>query len=158
MVKLDVDMLPTVPDAPPEAGPDRALDPAPPDADPPATPLPGAGCPACGDVAVGEAAVGGEDVARPTETAITAHTSAATTIHLPMRFDSNRLTRALCACSARVTDADRCGDGVGGGGGAAAALSDLPATGGSDVALDAGWAGTVSWGFVGSRSFMVALR
>jgi hypothetical protein len=26
-VKLDVDMLPTVPDAPPEAGPDRALDP-----------------------------------------------------------------------------------------------------------------------------------
>jgi hypothetical protein len=27
MVKLDVDMLPTVPDAPPEAGPDRALDP-----------------------------------------------------------------------------------------------------------------------------------
>ena len=34
MVKLDVDTLPTVPDAPPEAGPDRALDP----------PLPG--CPA----------------------------------------------------------------------------------------------------------------
>jgi hypothetical protein len=29
MVKLDVDMLPTVPDAPPEAGPDRALDPPP---------------------------------------------------------------------------------------------------------------------------------
>jgi len=26
-VKLDVDTLPTVPDAPPEAGPDRALDP-----------------------------------------------------------------------------------------------------------------------------------
>ena len=33
-MKLDVDTLPTVPDAPPEAGPDRALDP----------PLPG--CPA----------------------------------------------------------------------------------------------------------------
>jgi hypothetical protein len=31
MVKLDVDTLPTVPDAPPEAGPDRALDPPPPD-------------------------------------------------------------------------------------------------------------------------------
>jgi hypothetical protein len=30
-VKLDVDTLPTVPDAPPEAGPDRALDPLPPD-------------------------------------------------------------------------------------------------------------------------------
>jgi hypothetical protein len=27
MVKLDVDTLPTVPDAPPAAGPDRALDP-----------------------------------------------------------------------------------------------------------------------------------
>jgi hypothetical protein len=42
-VKLDVDTLPTVPDAPPEAGPDRALDP-PPDPRPPAKPLPG--CPA----------------------------------------------------------------------------------------------------------------
>jgi len=30
-VKLDVDTLPTVPDAPPEAGPDRALDRPPPD-------------------------------------------------------------------------------------------------------------------------------
>ena len=30
-MKLDVDTLPTVPDAPPEAGPDRALDPPPPD-------------------------------------------------------------------------------------------------------------------------------
>jgi hypothetical protein len=29
MVKPDVDTLPTVPDAPPEAGPDRALDPPP---------------------------------------------------------------------------------------------------------------------------------
>jgi hypothetical protein len=31
-VKLDVDMLSTVPDAPPAAGPDRALDPRPPSA------------------------------------------------------------------------------------------------------------------------------
>jgi hypothetical protein len=30
IVKLDVDTLATVPDAPPEAGPDRALDPPPP--------------------------------------------------------------------------------------------------------------------------------
>jgi hypothetical protein len=30
MVKPDVDTLPTVPAAPPEAGPDRALDPPPP--------------------------------------------------------------------------------------------------------------------------------
>jgi hypothetical protein len=34
MVKLDVDTLPTVPDAPPAAGPDRALDPPPPDPGP----------------------------------------------------------------------------------------------------------------------------
>jgi hypothetical protein len=39
IVKLDVDTLPTVPVAPPEAGPDRALDPPPPDPRPPATPL-----------------------------------------------------------------------------------------------------------------------
>jgi hypothetical protein len=31
IVKPDVDMLATVPDAPPAAGPDRALDPPPPD-------------------------------------------------------------------------------------------------------------------------------
>jgi hypothetical protein len=43
-VKLDVDTLPTVPDAPPEAGPDRALDP------PPAKPLPGCLAVAEGDV------------------------------------------------------------------------------------------------------------
>jgi hypothetical protein len=34
MVKLDVDTLPTVPAAPPAAGPDRALDPPPPDPGP----------------------------------------------------------------------------------------------------------------------------
>jgi hypothetical protein len=34
MVKLAVDTLSTVPDAPPAAGPDRALDPAPPVAAP----------------------------------------------------------------------------------------------------------------------------
>jgi hypothetical protein len=34
-VKLDVDRLSTVPDAPPAAGPDRALDPPPPDPRPP---------------------------------------------------------------------------------------------------------------------------
>ncbi len=39
-MKLDVDTLPTVPDAPPEAGPDRALDPPPP------------GCPAVAELEV----------------------------------------------------------------------------------------------------------
>ncbi|GHO60363.1 hypothetical protein KSB_88380 [Ktedonobacter robiniae] len=42
IVKLDVDTLPTVPVAPPEAGPDLALDPPPPGPRPPAKP----GCPA----------------------------------------------------------------------------------------------------------------
>jgi len=35
MVNFAVDTLPTVPDAPPAAGPDRALDPPPPDPPPP---------------------------------------------------------------------------------------------------------------------------
>ncbi len=39
MLKLDVDASATVPDAPPEAGPDRALDPPPPARGPPAKPL-----------------------------------------------------------------------------------------------------------------------
>jgi hypothetical protein len=39
MVKPDADTLATVPDAPPAAGPDRALDPPPPDPGPPAKPL-----------------------------------------------------------------------------------------------------------------------
>jgi hypothetical protein len=44
MVKPDVDPLPTVPDAPPAAGPDRALDPPPPDPGLPEKPLPAAWC------------------------------------------------------------------------------------------------------------------
>jgi hypothetical protein len=42
-VKPEVDRLPTVPEDPPAAGPDRALDPPPPDPGPPAAePLPAA--------------------------------------------------------------------------------------------------------------------
>jgi hypothetical protein len=41
MVKLDVDTLSTVPDDPPAAGPDRALDPPPPDPGPLAAALDG---------------------------------------------------------------------------------------------------------------------
>jgi hypothetical protein len=53
MVKPDADTLFTVPDDPPAAGPDRALDPPPPDSGPPPAPVPGAPCPAAaeGDVA-----------------------------------------------------------------------------------------------------------
>jgi hypothetical protein len=86
-VKLDVDTLATVPDAPPGAGFDRALDPPPPDPKPPAEPLPDPGRPA---VAEGDMAVAEGDMARPTESPITAHISAAATIHPLLLLDSNR--------------------------------------------------------------------
>jgi hypothetical protein len=79
MVKPDVVMLVTVPEAPPAAGPDRALDPLPPavvEEDAAAVE---------GDVAFAEG-----DVAQPAKSAITAHIDAAATIHLLLGFDSNR--------------------------------------------------------------------
>src|SRR5260370_31163094 len=112
-------MLPTVPAAPPAAGPDRALDPPPLDPKPPAPP-PGPGCP---DVAEGDAvadrgvAVAGGDVAQPAESPITAHVSAAATIPPPLLFDSNRRTLGRRACSAVVTEADPAGEDAGGVGG-----------------------------------------
>jgi hypothetical protein len=117
-VKLDVDTLPTVPAAPPEAGPDRALDPPPPDAGPPAEPLPDTGCAAVleEDVAVAEG-----DVARPTESPITPHSTAAATIHRLFLFDTNRRTRGQRASFAIVTETDPSGEDAGGGGGVAAA-------------------------------------
>ena len=82
-MKLDVDTLSTVPAAPPEAGPDRALDPP-----PLGLGLPGV---AEGDVAVadgdaagadGDVAVAEGDAAQPAASPITADISAAATIHL----------------------------------------------------------------------------
>jgi hypothetical protein len=77
MVKPDVVMLVTVPDAPPAAGPDRALDPAPPAA-------------VVEDVAavVGDVAFAEGDVEQPANSAITAHIDAPPTIHLLRRFDT----------------------------------------------------------------------
>jgi hypothetical protein len=139
IAKLDVDTLPTVPDAPPEAGPDRALDPPPPDPKPPAEPLPGMWCPdvAEADVAVAEGGVAAAegDVAQPAESPITPHISAAATIHRLLLFDSNRRTPGRRACLAMVTEADQSGEDAGGGGGAASAAPELPATDGPDVAL-----------------------
>jgi hypothetical protein len=124
-VKLDVDTLTTVPDAPPEAGPDRALDP---DPRPPAEPLPAA-------VAEGDVAVA-EDVPQAEESPITADISTAGMIHRLLLFDSNRRTPGR-SCLAMVTEADESGQ-------------DAGAGGGPDVALETGRAGTVSWGLVGS--------
>ena len=67
MVKLDVDTLSTIPTAPPEAGPDRALDPR-----PPAEPLPDA-------VAEGDVVVA-EDMPQAAESPIATHISAAAMI------------------------------------------------------------------------------
>jgi hypothetical protein len=92
IVKLAVDMLLTVPAAPPGAGPDRALDPSP--LDPEQLPeLLAEGLeeglaeplPELRSLAVAEG-----DVARPTESPITAHVSAPATIHPLLLFDSNR--------------------------------------------------------------------
>jgi hypothetical protein len=81
IVKLDVDTLSTVPAAPPAAGPDRALDPPPPDV-----------AVAEGDVAVaeGDVAVAEGDVAQAPASPITAHISAAAAIRPLLLFPSNR--------------------------------------------------------------------
>jgi hypothetical protein len=63
-VKLAVDTVRTVPDAPPDDGPDRAFDPAPPDPRPPGDPPAAV---AEGDVAVAKA------VPQAAESPITAH-------------------------------------------------------------------------------------
>ena len=143
-MKLDADTLSTVPDAPPEAAPDRAL----------APPLPGTGCPdvAAGDVVVaeGDMVVAEGDVAQPAENPITAHISAAATIHPLFLFDTNRRTPGRRACLAMVTEANESREDAGGGGGAAPAPPELPATGGSDVALETGRAGRVPSELVGS--------
>jgi hypothetical protein len=51
-------------------------------------------------VAEGDMAVAGGDVARPTESPITAHISAAATIHPLLLFDSNRRTLGRAAAPA----------------------------------------------------------
>jgi hypothetical protein len=91
MVKLGADTLSTVPDAPPSAGADRALDP------------PAPGFPvrdgAAGDVAdADEDAAGAAEVAaHPAETPITAHISAPATIHRLLPFDGFRDLRGRTA-------------------------------------------------------------
>jgi hypothetical protein len=52
-----------------------------------------------------------------------------------------------------VADAAESGEDAG----ADPAPPELPATGGADVTLETGWPGRVSYGLVGSWSFMIAL-
>jgi hypothetical protein len=126
-VKLDVDTLSTVPDAPPEAGPDRALDPPPPDPRPPAEPPPAA-------VAEGDVAVA-EDVPQAASP-ITADISTAAMVQRLLLCDTNRRAPGRRSCLATVTAADESDEDAGGGG--------------PDGALETGRAGTVSWGLAGS--------
>jgi hypothetical protein len=148
IVKPEVDMLLTVPAAPPEAGPDRAVDPPLPDPMPTAEPRPGTDCAA---VAPGDVSVADEDVMRLTESPITEHTAAAT-IPALLRFDTSRRTLGQCGCSSAPAEVADSGGGVGG----AAPLTDLPATGFSDASLDTRSA-KGSLGSFDSYSFMVAL-
>jgi hypothetical protein len=79
-VKLDLDTFPTVPDAPPEAGPDRAFDPPPPKSGRPATLLLATDC----------AADEEGDVPRPTNNPVSEPISAAATINPRLIFGRDR--------------------------------------------------------------------
>jgi hypothetical protein len=118
IVKPDVDTLPTVPAAPPAAGPERALDAPPPDPTPPAAPL-GAAV-AEGDVAVAEAVPQAD---RP----ITAHIGAAAMSHRVLLCDSTRRGLGRRGCLVMVAEADESGEDAAG----------------PDVALEEGRAGPV---------------
>jgi hypothetical protein len=139
-VKLDLDTLPTVPDAPPAAGPDRAFDPPPPDRGPPAGRLPDASCPADAE----------GEVAKPTDSPITGTMTAAATIRPPFVFHNNRRTFCRRPGLAAVTRADESSAPADGSGGAAPAAPELPIVDGPDVAIETGRVGRLSSGLCGS--------
>jgi hypothetical protein len=145
-VKFDGETLPTVPDVPPAAGPDRALGAEPAVPGPPVAPPPGVRCPAVVEDGV---EVAEEDSANPTETPITEHVSAAATIQRLLLLDNSRRAVDRCAGVATLAEPDRCGEDGGGDGGAATPALGLSASDGPDVALGA-TGGRVSWESVGS--------
>ena len=91
-MKLDLETLPTVPEDPPAAGPDRALDPP-----PPAGRLLDEGC----------AADAAGEVARPTESQNMEANSAVVTMLRHFFFVSDRRTFGLRGCLAAVFPADQ---------------------------------------------------
>jgi hypothetical protein len=106
MVKPDVDVVSTMPVAPPVAGPDRA---------PPPDPAGRVGVAVGEDVvvAVRDDADDEKSAAADVPTVVspaTAHVSPAATIHPPFFFDSNRRTRGRRACTAMVAGADPAGE------------------------------------------------
>src|ERR1700680_1866147 len=114
MVKLDVDTVTPVPEPPPEAGPDRALE-----------PLPAA-------VAEGDVAVG-KDVPQAAKSPITVRIITAAMINRLVVLESNRQTPGRRSCLAMVTEADESGEGRGVS--VAPAPPDLSASGGWVIAL-----------------------
>ncbi|MGX7678610.1 hypothetical protein ACSMXN_06905 [Jatrophihabitans sp. DSM 45814] len=136
-MKLVVDTLLTVPDAPPEAGPERALEPAPrrpgapaaPADGPLATLLPDAGC----------ADVVEFDVAAATESPIAAQATAAAVIHVAL-LDSNRRTPRWRGCLTLPDVSAASGQNVAGAGqaGPGPELPEVPAGGVWDVGFDRG--------------------
>jgi hypothetical protein len=115
-----LDTLATVPDDPPAAGPDRALDPDP-----------------------SFAADAEVDVARPMDSPITGHITAAATIRPIFLLDSNRRTLGRRAFLAVVTEGDQSGEGAGRR--LVVVAPEFSANAGADVALETGRAGR-SWG------------
>jgi hypothetical protein len=141
-VKPDLDTLVTVPDDPPAAGADRALDPPPADSGAPAEWPLEAGC-----VAKAE-----EADARPTDNPIIGTNIAVAMMLRHFCFVSIRRTFGLRSFSALALAADQAAEG----GDTVPASPERPAIGDSDAVLDAGRSRSVSWGLE-SFSFMVSL-
>src|SRR5580704_4054749 len=93
-MKLDLATLPTVPDVPPGAGPDRAFDPAPPDPR----------CPLVLRPATAGAADADDGLPRPTNSPVTEPTIAAATMRPRRIFASDRH-----ALGRRVNDSESSG-------------------------------------------------
>jgi hypothetical protein len=139
-VKPELDTLVTVPEDPPAAGPDRALDP------PAAAP----GGPAVWLLdAAGVAAAAG-DARRPTESPIMGASIAAATMRRHFFFVNRRRTFGLRSHWAEVTSSDHSGEDVEWAGAAVAASTEPLAIDGSDVVLAAEGSESVAWGVVGS--------
>ncbi len=139
MVKPDLDTLLTVPDEPPAAGPERALDPPPTNRGPPAGTL----------LDVDGAADAGEDSTRPRESPMMGTNSVAATMVRHFFFVSNGRTLARGTNLVVGIEADRSAKDEGGESASAPAL--LAAAEGPDVVFGAGRLGRWSW-FVASRS------
>jgi hypothetical protein len=135
-----VDTLLTVPTAPPAAGPDRALDPPPPDPNGPRGPPDAPAALAAAEVLVDATlpTVAEEEVVRLTVSPITTPIMARAEIHPILLFrliENHRRTFERGGGSAAAIGAGPSGGETGGGGDAAVALESGPAGGVSGVGV-----------------------